>query len=599
MRPDKPIDLLPQRPEGEGGKDESREATALQSDEHSLLAENVLSPEQIAGAEWLNRQRVLAWSAAYDLSRSAHPEIYGERARIEKREKDKLLRIIDENRELLKTDIRSSDWVLRKHALETLKILMSMPVREMELKERPRFLKWLLPQKRVEIPQALEYGIDIAVDTIPELAYLASKKEWSTEEASAEYMRGAYFEDVVRLDATAVLCELAEKDERLGIKRSAVKALVGVLPALREELNNDDALHSRSASLNAIGVIVKRGELQDQMLAVEALLDAARNNRQRDNYPALLHSVSKLLWDDQFKNASRDQKTGDLKDHYKKVMLRAYEELEAGIRQYDLSADKIIAAWLISTGPEDLHNRIHDNISQMMRIERISPGICKFLLDEFGIMDFARYPAELLLRQRAEFDDVTKPYGVIIYPRSDHNGAFYGSAFSLQELAAQFQGDFCLRVIEAESKIDIARHLIRLNRRYNPEGGNGRKISLAIIGGHGTENSILFGGIKDRHQLRTQDFMGKGARKTSQFFEPGATFILASCSTGVDKGIAQELSNKLGVRVIAPQESISVPRFIAQRQPDGSWIFDAVYYGITAGGNVRAEYKMEHSVGDE
>lgn len=266
--------------------------------------------------------------------------------------------------------------------------------------------------------------------------------------------------------------------------------------------------------------------------------------------------------------------------HSSELEAEGFESLSTFLRIYDLSPTKIIDAWAASTKPEKFGEAVEVNTRRIIEIEHDQPGISKFLNREFGITDFGRYPPELLIQQYKEQDNNENPYGVIVYPRSDHNGAFYQNGYIFKDLLDKLDGEFSLRVVECESKIDIARALIKFDRRYNP-GGKGHKISLAIIGGHGSENTIKFGGQDERHRLRIQDLMGSGIQNTSRFFEEGPTIILASCSTGANKGIGQEMSEKIGAKVIAPKEPTNLTEIQVGRKRGGRWRFNARYWDKT------------------
>ncbi|MES2088111.1 MAG: hypothetical protein V4467_03945 [Patescibacteria group bacterium] len=220
---------------------------------------------------------------------------------------------------------------------------------------------------------------------------------------------------------------------------------------------------------------------------------------------------------------------------------------------------------------------IYRNLDVIREVEAKNPGTCRFLYDEFNIADFGRYPAELLLDQRREFDSQKNPYGVIIYPRNDHNGAFYQDALTIKAFYADLKGEFSLRVAECEGKIDVVRALQKFDGLYNPTDGSGHKISLLILGGHGTENSIQFGGGGKKHTLYTEDLSRKVSTKAGGYLDENPTIILDSCSTGADKGIGQELSRKFGAKVVAPKTPTGLRSLHASQSSGGSFRFNAQY----------------------
>jgi hypothetical protein len=170
------------------------------------------------------------------------------------------------------------------------------------------------------------------------------------------------------------------------------------------------------------------------------------------------------------------------------------------------------------------------------------------------------------------------PHGVILFPRNDWNGAFYQDNFALGEFYKKLQGKFSLRAFECEGKIGIARALIKLNKKYNPPNKKGHKISLAIIGGHGTENSIQFGGKEEINILHAKDFMGRGVQRTSEFFEKNPTFLLFSCSTGVENGIGQKLSETMNAKVVAPKIPTNISEIQVGMRPGREFRFSVKYF---------------------
>lgn len=204
------------------------------------------------------------------------------------------------------------------------------------------------------------------------------------------------------------------------------------------------------------------------------------------------------------------------------------------------------------------------NLQTIYLLESQEPGICKTLMKEFGIVNFGRYPTELLFRAYDERDNKKDPYGIIIYPVADHNGAFYQHPWAFRELSKQLAtNNYQLRVYEG-SKIGYARALISANRRYQ------HKISFAIIGGHGNPSSFRIDAkvsnsrtdsghtvtqeeADTRHVVTKEEIAKLGFSGIADYFEPNPTIILLSCSTGEKDGIAQEMS-KVGAKVLAPNK---------------------------------------------
>ncbi|MBI2035577.1 MAG: hypothetical protein HYT12_02745 [Candidatus Liptonbacteria bacterium] len=240
--------------------------------------------------------------------------------------------------------------------------------------------------------------------------------------------------------------------------------------------------------------------------------------------------------------------------------------------------DSLLKIWLQTAYSEEdsrlfLHNYLLANLWAIRSIEKSSPGAARALQKEFGIKDFGRYPEEMLLSQYEERDDIEKPYGIILYPQDDNTGAFYGGRRVFANLYSALKDTHSLRTVEAGSKIEIGRRLIELDRRY----GKRHKISFAIIGGHGTINSIKFGDGSKRSYLFSDDLRGRGVKRSKKFFEDDATLILVSCNTGQPTGIAEKLSKVFGFNVIAPDMPSNIGNIWVKKSADNKLSFKVEY----------------------
>ncbi len=269
------------------------------------------------------------------------------------------------------------------------------------------------------------------------------------------------------------------------------------------------------------------------------------------------------------------------------VLFRAIEALEAD-PQYREFAQAIIATemkkagfdyaelrelWKKASNPMDKESALH-----IMRLEHRYPSLPKTLNEDFGIVNFRRYPESVLVQQFEMRERTDIPYGILLFPIDDHNGAFSGNSDDVGTFADSLGDSYALRIVECDSKFDIAKRLISLERRY-ADAERGHKISFAVIGGHGNENLIVFGGEDERHRLLKTDFAGKSAGRIASYFVENPTLILASCSTGKDGAIAQDLSTTLHATVIAPDGNTKLPA-IRYKKDSGTFAVD--YHNVPA-----------------
>lgn len=266
----------------------------------------------------------------------------------------------------------------------------------------------------------------------------------------------------------------------------------------------------------------------------------------------------------------------------KNIRKTADAAIEKELASYGLDTTKFFDAWRVSIPlfidfqeVLNIGEILENNIQTIKDVEAQRPGAISLLSKEFGILDFGRYPAEMLISQYDNYNNNEKPYGVIFYPRDDSNGAFYYNIRVFKQLFEQLNGiGFDIRVMEGEDKIDIVKLLHKLDRKY----GKKHKISFAIIGGHGSWDSVKFGGNDKKHTLNMLDLFDKkhpvSIRK--KFFEDSPTFILNSCSTGAKYGIAEQLSSEMRATVIAPDEPTSA-KAIDVEMKDGKLNFSVKY----------------------
>jgi hypothetical protein len=236
--------------------------------------------------------------------------------------------------------------------------------------------------------------------------------------------------------------------------------------------------------------------------------------------------------------------------------LPGYEEeigsyLNSEVERIGLDLHELEEAWKQAGFERQQREFRMYNLSQLLRLEKKIPGAAVELFHRFGIADFARYPLEVLIEQYENRDNAESPYGIILYPRSDWNGAFYKEEDMLRELNSSLDGEYKLRIVECESKWDIGRQLLSLDAAY-AQKENGNKISFAIICGHGNKEGIDFGQKDDHQNLVIDDLAGKGVRRSGSFFNEHPTLVLISCATGEAGGIGEALSKTFNATVVAP-----------------------------------------------
>lgn len=256
-----------------------------------------------------------------------------------------------------------------------------------------------------------------------------------------------------------------------------------------------------------------------------------------------------------------------MQDLRHKIAMERYRDGADMLTSLGLNSEEFFTTWAECSPERSIFNI---NIRVIEILERKEPGIVKSLRDNYGIVNFARYPQDLLLKQYREKENNKTPYGVLIYPLTDWNGAFSeGSAIT--SLLPQLGDNFMLRAAEAGGRYSLAK---TLRRMYKEHG----KITFAIIGGHGNPYSVQFGSPESYNFLSIQDLWGEGAAKMEEVFSKDPTIILESCSTGrLTGGIAATLSILYGATVIAPNVDTSIRSINVQMDENGKPVFDVAY----------------------
>ena len=233
-----------------------------------------------------------------------------------------------------------------------------------------------------------------------------------------------------------------------------------------------------------------------------------------------------------------------------------------------LDAEKLLRVWNINGKSGQFTNDVVErNMERIYELSQIklnqvegkeTENIPKFLFENFGIIEFERYPKEMLEQMHARFEDITTPYGIVIFPRIDngeHAGAFAQDTQVLGNFFDQIKSKYNLRVVEAGSKPDLTRLIGKLDRKY----GHENKISFALVGGHGTLSMIALGeGRHARDFVFKKDLEDERFKQKASLFVEHPTFILFSCSTGIEGGLAEKLSSDFNALVMAPDSDTSV-----------------------------------------
>lgn len=219
--------------------------------------------------------------------------------------------------------------------------------------------------------------------------------------------------------------------------------------------------------------------------------------------------------------------------------------------QIGIDPELVFKAWYESNEMSSISSVDHpvltaqQNFLEMRRLELTHPGGPKFLMENFGVYCFARYPKGMLDAQLEQVDDHSKSYGVIISAASDHNGISYSKdhVAVLKSLLDQCRSmGVYIRVIEAGNQRDLRKRFFFLEKKYNIPGR--RKAVFGLASGHANENLFALGqGDSDLEIVTGKELkLSNFVKDSKRFFEDGAYFVISGCSAGREGGFVEEAS---------------------------------------------------------
>ncbi|MBI4036656.1 hypothetical protein HY386_02140 [Candidatus Daviesbacteria bacterium] len=232
---------------------------------------------------------------------------------------------------------------------------------------------------------------------------------------------------------------------------------------------------------------------------------------------------------------------------------------------------RLLNAWDDSQGKRKDRSKGSEAIyfeyfSTVCRLEQLRPGITKYLIDNYGILAFARYPLDLLTEQYDTREEKDVPYTILVAARHDHNGAmlFLKDEISCFHKQAKALG-IRLKICEAENLEGII-------QTTNTVAYHHGQISCVLLVEH-----ELDAGISELEWDRS-------------IFTSSAVIGLISCFTGAENGTAQLLSLTLqDVDIHAPDYEAYLKKGGIQFDEDDGVLNIRVLFGYGEGNYITEE----------
>lgn len=202
----------------------------------------------------------------------------------------------------------------------------------------------------------------------------------------------------------------------------------------------------------------------------------------------------------------------------------------------------------------DFAEAVKTNIVTINALEKVHAGTAADLNKRFGIINFGRYPENILMEMS---EGITKPYILCLFGLSDHNAAFYSN----KRLFKNFYDDhdaYQIIFTEAGGCGEVDDRLSDISDTYG-------QAEFGILGGHGTYDGLELGkeGKYYETHLTRMYFTTSDGEVFKKAFKPDSIVILISCSTAKNHSIAdvqvsnlaQVASQKTGLDFIGPDNT--------------------------------------------
>ncbi|MDO8266096.1 MAG: hypothetical protein Q7T41_04110 [Candidatus Saccharibacteria bacterium] len=172
------------------------------------------------------------------------------------------------------------------------------------------------------------------------------------------------------------------------------------------------------------------------------------------------------------------------------------------------------------------------------------PEMLQQLYSRFGIRNFGRYDADILIQQLKPNSFRSGPKVLSLISTFDWNGHSIGAVGCLESASESLDADVVYyEVVDVFSAVRAARDFAK----------NGGKADYVVLTSHGSEMGLEISDKEDIVLIEQRDLRLAG-KLASMCAKESATVILTGCSTDADKSsFAEQLRIATGLKVRAPK----------------------------------------------
>lgn len=194
----------------------------------------------------------------------------------------------------------------------------------------------------------------------------------------------------------------------------------------------------------------------------------------------------------------------------------------------------------------ETYNMAVKSFEAMQVLEEEKPGSVKLLHEKFGITNFQRYPAEILLQQLNETDP-QKENAFLAFSVDDHNGAFDDQLAVWQKIYEKQQEKLNFRIAECSNKEDLINQLLVFQQESE------KQIALMVLSAHGAPDMFQLGSDGYEDIVSKEDLS-----KIKNIFTDKAQIVANACSAGAINGWVQKISKEAKIKAVGPDAPAAI-----------------------------------------
>ena len=186
----------------------------------------------------------------------------------------------------------------------------------------------------------------------------------------------------------------------------------------------------------------------------------------------------------------------------------------------------------------------------MDELEKEMPGSVARLNKEFGIINFQRYPKEMLLGQ-LQAGEAGKEAALLVFAASDWNGAFDNQQEIWRRLFEEQRASRNFRIAECRTAADLKTQLEKARQAA------GQPLSFLALSAHSELDGFTLGHEEDENRgFVSQEELA--SLQLNDYLAPDAQLLANACSSAALQGWARGISKDARLQVVGPDRPAGI-----------------------------------------